>query len=186
MKNKPEFRLRAYEKTDLDRAHRFFTDPEVRSLLMPGVVLPVSREEEAAFIENSVNPKNKEAHYEFAVENASGEYIGGCSYFDTSHKNRTCFVGIAIGDKSCWSKGYGTEVLRKLLEFLFLEKNMRKVLLNVFSFNKRAIACYEKLGFKQEGCLREQIYRDGKYHDEYIMALFADDFIKTQKPPLKA
>jgi RimJ/RimL family protein N-acetyltransferase len=176
MKLLPEIRLRACERTDADRAYEFFGDMEFRALVLPGTIMPISREQEVAFIERLVNPKDKEKAFEFAVENERGEYIGNCGYFDASHKNRTCYIGVGIGDKSCWGKGYGTAALRKLLEFLFREKNMRKVLLNVFAFNKRAIASYKKLGFKEEACLREQIYRDGKYHDEYTMAMFAKDF----------
>jgi RimJ/RimL family protein N-acetyltransferase len=171
-----QIKLRAFEKTDLDIVHRMFNNPELVRQLYSETVMPFSMDEEASFIESSVNPKSKENAYNFAIEKEDGALIGGCSYFSTSNKNRTCYVGISIYDPQLWGKGYGTAAMRKLLEFLFHERNMRKVLLNVFSFNKRAMASYKKLGFVEEGCLREQIYRDGKWHDEYVMALFAGDF----------
>lgn len=175
----PQVRLRAFEKSDLDIIYKYFNNPELVRFLSPEAVMPYSREEEASFIENSVNPKDKEKTYNFAIANAREELVGGCSYMDTSMKNRTCYIGISIYNPRHWGKGYGTAAIRKLLEFLFFEKNMRKVLLNVYDFNERAIACYKKVGFKQEGCLKEQIYRDGKYNDLHIMALFAEDYARA-------
>jgi len=172
----PKVRLRAFEKTDLDKAHKFYNDPELQHFLSINAVMPLSREEEAAFIESCINPKDKNTSYTFAIETMRGEFIGGCSYMRADMRNRTSFIGISIADKRYWGKGYGTAAMRELLKFLFLEKNLRKVLLEVYDFNKRGIACYEKLGFKQEGCLRQQFYRAGKYHDILVMALFSEDF----------
>ena len=183
MNRQPRVQLRAYEKADLARVFSLHNDPELFRLLNDTAVLPISLQEEAAQLDRCISPKNKDLSYTFALTAVAGRkaapvLIGHCGYFKVSHKNRTCEIFISIADKNYRGKGYGTAALRKLLEFLFLEKNMRKVLLHVYSFNKRAIVCYEKLGFSQEGCLREHLYRDGKYHDVHIMALFCDDSIK--------
>ncbi|MGG7142515.1 GNAT family N-acetyltransferase [Clostridium nigeriense] len=55
---------------------------------------------------------------------------------------------------------------------------MNKIKLMVFSFNKRAISSYKKLGFREEALLKNEIYRNGKYYDEIPMAIFKDDWIK--------
>ena len=83
-----------------------------------------------------------------------------------------------IGDKDYWGKGYGSDALKVLIRFIFEEVNIYKIKLNVFSFNKRAISCYKKLGFKEEGILKDELYRNGKYFDIIPMALFKEDFIK--------
>ncbi len=171
----PKIKLRAFERTDLDLVHKLFNNPELLQFLSPEVMMPYSRDEEAVFIENNVNPKNKDTSYCFAIE-AGGKLIGGCSYQRVSHKNRTCYIGISVYSPTHWGKGYGATALRELLKFLFHEKNLRKALLEVYDFNKRAITCYEKVGFRQEGVLKEQLYRDGKYHDVHVMAVFARDF----------
>jgi len=54
--------------------------------------------------------------------------------------------------------------------------NINKIKLDVYSFNIRAIKCYEKLGFKQEGTLRKEIFREGKYHDILVYGMFRDEF----------
>ena len=54
--------------------------------------------------------------------------------------------------------------------------NIRKIKLNVFSFNIRAQKCYEKCGFKAEGILKDEIFKEGKYYDEIIMSLFSNEY----------
>ena len=61
--------------------------------------------------------------------------------------------------------------LRVLVNFCFHEINLNKVKLCVFSFNTCAIRCYERVGFKTEGVLRQEIYRKGKYHDTIVMGM---------------
>jgi RimJ/RimL family protein N-acetyltransferase len=85
-------------------------------------------------------------------------------------------VGIFIGDKNYWGKGYGTDAMSVLVKFIFEQMNIHKVKLNVFSYNERAIKSYEKCGFKVEGVLRQEIFRDGKYYDEIIMGLLKEEY----------
>lgn len=75
-----------------------------------------------------------------------------------------------------WVRGYGSDALKVLNKFIFEEVNMNKIKLSAFSFNHRAIACYKKVGFQEEGRLKKEIYRNGKYHDEIVMAIFKEDF----------
>lgn len=84
--------------------------------------------------------------------------------------------GIFIGDKKYWGKGYGTDAMRVLVKFIFEQMNIHKVKLNVYSFNERAIKSYEKCGFKVEGVLRQEIFRDGRYYDEIIMGLLKEEY----------
>lgn len=85
-------------------------------------------------------------------------------------------VGIFIGDKNYWNKGYGTDAMRILIRFIFEQMNINKIKLNVYEFNPRAVRCYEKCGFKKEGTLRQEIFRDGKYYDQYIMSILREEY----------
>lgn len=172
--------LRAYRKEDAAEAVKLFNDPELRRLLDPRPGLPLSLPEEEAFVNAAMSPKDRNAAFDFAVTTLQGRYIGGCSFFNFNHLAGTVTLGISIADKNYWGKGYGTDALRTLLRLLFGEMNARKVLLYVFAFNERAIACYKGLGFREEGRLKEQIYRAGGYSDEVIMALFRRDWEKAQ------
>lgn len=78
---------------------------------------------------------------------------------------QTAFLGIAIGARAHWDQGYGTEAMELALRFAFDELNLHRVSLTVFSYNLRAIALYEKLGFQREGIQRETLHRDGQRYD---------------------
>lgn len=80
-------------------------------------------------------------------------------------------VAIAIGDAKNWGKGYGYEAIQLALRFAFDELNPHRVQLTVFSYNERAVALYEKLGFQREGVYREFIQRDGRRYDMYLYGL---------------
>ena len=102
-------------------------------------------------------------------------YLGGCGIKEVDWKNSKVVVGIFIGNKEYWNKGYGTDAMRVLIKFIFNEMNINKIKLNVYEFNERAIRSYEKCGFKKEGVLRKELYRDGKYYDTIVMGLFKEE-----------
>jgi RimJ/RimL family protein N-acetyltransferase len=77
-----------------------------------------------------------------------------------------------IGDKHFYGKGVGTESCQLVIDYAFSRLNIRKIILAVYSNNPSAIRLYEKLGFKTEGCLKDQIFENGKYHDKLYMSLF--------------
>lgn len=171
-------KLRAYKEEDIERATQFINDEEVKKLLDSNVPFPITKWQEEEWIKS--RKAGGDFTYDFAIEDIkSSKYIGGCSINESDIKNRNCVIGIMIGDKEYWSKGYGSDALRTLLKFIFEEINMNKVKLKVFSFNDRAIACYKKVGFKEEGILKKELYRNGNYHDEILMAIFKEEFLKS-------
>lgn len=167
-------KLRAYKEEDIEKATVYINDEEVKKLMDSTIPFPMTKWQEEEWVRS--RKANTDFTYDFAIEDLkTGKYIGGCSINECDVKNRTCVVGIMIGDKEYWGKGYGSDALKVLIKFIFEEVNMNKIKLNVFSFNNRAIACYKKVGFKEEGILKKEIYRNGKYYDEIIMAMFKDD-----------
>ncbi|MHA1583771.1 MAG: GNAT family N-acetyltransferase, partial [Promethearchaeota archaeon] len=64
-----------------------------------------------------------------------------------------------------------TEAMKLLVEYGFRELNMNRIELEVFASNPRAKRCYEKVGFKEEGCKRQAQFINGKYIDEYFMSI---------------
>ena len=58
-------------------------------------------------------------------------------------------------------------------------KTKRRIELNVAEYNKIATKCYEKCGFKIEGCLRKKLLMDGTYYDQYIMALLREEYVNV-------
>jgi RimJ/RimL family protein N-acetyltransferase len=85
-------------------------------------------------------------------------------------------VGIGIGDRTSWGKGYGTDALRVILCYGFTELNLRRITLGVFEYNKRAIRSYEKAGFILEGRQRKALYRDGSRVDIIYMGILREEW----------
>ena len=81
-----------------------------------------------------------------------------------------------IGDKAYWSRGLGTDAMLTLLRFGFDEMNLHRIDLVVDADNERAIACYRKCGFIEEGRLRRVRYGRGRYVDQLVMGILQDEF----------
>ena len=90
--------------------------------------------------------------------------------------DRKAEFGINLGDVAYQNKGFGTEAARLAIRFGFEELNLNRIGLSVFANNTRAIRCYQKAGFVQEGCLRQAFYRSGQFHDEYRFAILRDEW----------
>jgi RimJ/RimL family protein N-acetyltransferase len=173
--------LRAHQKEDIELAANFLNDYEVKKLKTPGTIFPSTYEETEEFFLNKYT-KNKESRYGFAIATKdTNEYIGWCGYLNLNRMNNVAEIGIAIGNKSYWGKGYGTDALNILLRFLFNELNVRKISLDVHDFNERAINSYKKVGFKEEGRLRQEGYVGGEYCDIVKMGLFRQEFVDPSK-----
>lgn len=169
-------KLREYRKEDIPMVLNYINDSEIKKYLTPGIPYPYTLEDEYKWFESQT--ANSNTTYNFAIESLEdGKYIGGCGINSVDWKNSIVVVGIFIGEKNYWGKGYGTDALRVLINFIFNQMNIRKVTLNVYSFNHRAIKSYEKIGFKTEGVLRKQIFKNGEFHDEIIMGLFKEEMI---------
>ena len=171
-------RLRAPERTDLPHFVVWLNDPEVRSGL--AMHLPFSLAEEEFWFEAMIKrPPSEhvlviEVRYEEYSENWTA--IGTCSFHEIDWRIRKAEVGIVIGEKGYWNKGYGTETMRLLLKHGFNTLNLNRIALRVFSNNPRAIRSYEKAGFVVDGHLRQAEYKDGQYFDEIIMSVLREEW----------
>jgi len=108
------------------------------------------------------------------------EMIGECGFMCIDNLNQTAELGIVVGNKKYWNKGYGSEALKLLLDYGFKALNLHNVLLDVYSFNKNAKRCYEKIGFKEIGKRREALYRDLKNYDIIFMDILANEFYEKK------
>lgn len=115
------------------------------------------------------------------VEKGTDKLLGNCSLFNIDRINRRATIGIFIGEENKRSKGYGSDALNLILNYAFNFQNMHNVNLEVFSFNKMAINCYKKVGFKEYGTRHEAYFLDGKYHDIILMEILEYDYRKNIK-----
>ena len=167
-------RLRAYRKDDIPLAQELFNDSEMKTNLAPGIPYPFTLEDEEKWFAT-----NSASHdiYSFAVETLeNGIFLGGCGVNAIDWKNSRVTIGIAIVNKEYLGKGYGTDALRVLIRFIFNEMNIHKINLYVYAFNERAIKSYKKCGFVVEGTKRQEIFKNGTYHDEIHMGLLREEW----------
>lgn len=104
------------------------------------------------------------------------EVIGNISLNNIDRVNRKATLGILIGEDKNRSKGYGTEAIGLILEFAFKYLNLNSVFLTYLECNTRARKCYEKVGFKEIGRRRKCEFVNGKYYDQIMMDILADEF----------
>jgi RimJ/RimL family protein N-acetyltransferase len=110
------------------------------------------------------------------VENASEALVGRCILFGINRVDGRGTVGIFLGDKTSWGKGYGEEAMRLLLDYAFLIQNLHSVNLGVFAFNTRARKSYARIGFKETGRRREIRKIAGRYHDAVLMDILENEY----------
>jgi RimJ/RimL family protein N-acetyltransferase len=111
--------------------------------------------------------------------------VGICAFKEVRWQARTTYFWIGIGDPANRGRGYGTDATRVLLRYAFMEMNLNRVGLEVFSNNERAIASYKKVGFIHEGTVRDYIFRDGQYLDMHLMGMLRREWEALYNTPSK-
>lgn len=114
------------------------------------------------------------------IDKETDRVIGNCGLMEVNHLYRKADLGIFIGEKEYWGKGYGTEAIELVLDFGFNILNLNNIMLIVNSFNERAIRCYEKCGFKVIGKRRQAIIMGSETYDECFMDILASEFKKSR------
>jgi RimJ/RimL family protein N-acetyltransferase len=167
-------RLRRDERLDIPKFVEWFNDPEVRRYLSS--FLPVSQASEEQWFEDMLKRPREEQPLAIEIRDGDGwRIIGNCGFMDINWTVRSAEVGLFIGDKTCWNKGYGTEVMRLLLQHGFDTLNLNRIFLHVDEDNLGGIRAYEKAGFVHEGRCRQAGYRDGKHHDVLLMSVLRSE-----------
>jgi diamine N-acetyltransferase len=170
-------RLRAPTRSDLPQFVAWLNDPEVRKGLLRN--MPLSLEEEEIWFENLL--KQPAEGRPMVIEVRQGENwiaIGNCGIHNIDWRVHSGEAGIFIGDKSRWNQGYGTQVMRLLLQHGFNTLNLNRIMLEVYENNPRAIRAYEKAGFVHEGRKRQGMYKDGKYFDVLLMSVLRAEWME--------
>jgi RimJ/RimL family protein N-acetyltransferase len=168
--------LRAQEITDLDRLYAWINDREVTRYLNMRYPMPYAAEE--AWVRERASKPISYGDVHLAIETKEGVHIGGISFHYAAPENRKARLGVTIGDKAYWSRGYGTDAMLTFLRFGFDEMNLNRIDLTVDAENARAIACYRKCGFVEEGRQRQARYQRGAYSDQLIMGILREEFYR--------
>ncbi len=131
-----------------------------------------------AFTREDLHKEPPNDHIHFAIE-ADGKLIGGIGIRSIDRVAGTAEMGVGIGDREYWGRGYGRDAIKVLLEYAFEMQNLHRVWLRTGSLNERAIRCYRACGFVQEGILRQHDWSYGGRCDVLCMGILRDEWLST-------
>lgn len=110
----------------------------------------------------------------FAIETLDGKHIGNCAYYGIDETKGEAEVGIMIGNRNYWDKGYGTDVMTALVNHIFRHTKLKRLHLKTLVWNARAQSCFQKCGFTPY----QHVDRDG--HSFILMELHREQWEKNQ------
>jgi RimJ/RimL family protein N-acetyltransferase len=87
---------------------------------------------------------------------------------------------VLVGQPEARGKGFGQSLVQAVLQFAFGDLALRRVDLQVYAFNTSAIACYERVGFKHEGCLRKHYKYGDELWDLVWMGMLSEEWLATK------
>lgn len=115
----------------------------------------------------------------FCLLTDTGKLIGRLGYFNIDYRRGEAELGIVIGEKMYWGRGYGTDATKALLIHIFEETDLKRVYLYTYAENKRARRCFEKCGFRKVGRNHKFSLKHGS-HDEIKMEIRRDEWSAQQ------
>lgn len=171
--------LRPMKREDIARQHEFNQDPELY-VLDCDYPRPSPIEVAQANYENSVKKDDNTTH--FAIE-ADGQYIGGITLMHLQSRNRCAELGIMIGNRAFWGRGYGREAVKLMLDYGFGYLGLHRIELATHEKNVRAIRCYLACGFIEEGRARKVLWLQGEYVDVVQMSILHEEWQANRSWP---
>jgi RimJ/RimL family protein N-acetyltransferase len=173
-------RLRAIEREDLPSLHELLDDDlELMTRRSDEPPRPVTLAELEQRFDEAIDERDHTSMW-FAAE-VDDELIGECGLHSIDHYRRSCQIGIALG-REYWAKGLGQDAVRTLVVFAFRDLNMRKIGLEVLADDERAVGAYRKVGFVEEGRLREHSWFEGAFHDALVMGILREEWEPGPRP----
>jgi len=168
--------LRPVKRSDISYFLTWFNDQEVSQYI--GLYLPMTEMAEEKYIEElgATRARSSAQFVMEAIEGASVKSIGTCGLHEIDSKDRKAVFGMVIGEKDYWGKTYGTEAARLLINYGFRQLNLHRISSTALAFNERSIRLHKKVGFQEEGRLREAMFKNGQYHDLVQFGLLSQEW----------
>lgn len=133
-----------------------------------------------AWFDKQVEAGPQPERYSFSVRTlAEDRYIGFLGmWINLIHSD--AWVGLGIGEREFWSKGYGTDMMKICLRYVFSELCLERLSLALHEYNPRALRSYEKAGFRLEGRTRKDVMREGRRTDTLWMGILRGEWLEMQ------
>jgi len=169
-------RLRKVERADLPSLHRWMNDSEMMAWarFRPEAMTSLTALEKE--FEKELAGEDEERTHYMIEEKATAKPIGWCVARTWDRKHVNANVGVGLGEKEYWGRGFGTEAVQLLLTILFDHQGWHRAELWTLAENERAIRSFEKCGFRKEGHEKESVYFGGRYRDLILMGLLKSEW----------
>ncbi len=179
-------RLRKLERADLPLLHGWMNDRDVMAWarFSPDHMVSLSALEKD--YEKELVGEDRERTTFIIEERAAGRPIGWCTVRTGDRKHVSANVGIGLGEKVLWGKGYGSEAVGLLLGIVFDQQAWHRAELYTLADNVRAIRSAQKCGFRRCGLEHESVYYDGAYHDVVEMEQLRSEWHAPKRPSGRA
>lgn len=164
--------LRPLDEIEVDKFKVWQNDANIRDRTM-GFRFPAQTSNVAGWLEGKAAQNGRAAAFSIFFEKTG---VGACFLDSIDWVNRTSDLGVYVGDRDMQGKGVGKVACLLLLDYAFNGLNLRRVGLEVVSFNEAAVQLYETLGFVREGAARQRYKINGKAHDVVYFGMLADEF----------
>jgi RimJ/RimL family protein N-acetyltransferase len=165
-------RLRDKKFSDVRNDYRWQSDPELARLdAAPTLIMSFS----LYLLDYAATMRQSGFHrYPLAIETLDGKHIGNCTCYDIDEKRGEAQLGIMIGNRDYWDKGYGTDALITMVDHVFRTTSLHRLYLKTLDWNFRAQKCFARCGFSTCGHLQ----RNG--HEFILMEFNREDWEKRR------
>jgi RimJ/RimL family protein N-acetyltransferase len=166
--------LRAAERGDVPTFVRWMNDAEVLAHL--AMFAPMSQAAEEGWFDRMIAAQGSTDYHFVICLIADDRPIGTVGLHEISFVDGRAEFGIAIGERSEWDKGHGTDATRAICDFGFGALRLERIGLFFYDGNDRARRAYEKAGFVHEGTMRRAHFSGGEHHDVHVMGIVREDW----------
>jgi len=143
--------LRDKRLADAQDDYTWQTDPELAQLDAVPLLATTLSQYLSDYVSELHYPSP--TRYRFAIETLDGKHIGNCTYYGVNEANGEAELGIMIGNRHYWDKGYGADAVTTLVSYIFRRTNLKRIYLKTLDSNHRAQRCFQKCGFTPYGHL---------------------------------
>lgn len=171
----PRVRLAPLTPAHLAHVRRWRADPDITRYWVSDAP-PTEVEVERWFAENRAA-----GTLTWVILDEAERPIGYLNLFAIDGAHRRAELAVMIGERASWGQGYAKEALRAVLGHAFGPAargglGLHKVSLSVFADNVAARRAYLACGFQEDGVLRDDFFRGGRWHDQILMSVLESDY----------
>ena len=170
--------LREVEDSDIEIMTGWRNDPEINRFFFTREPTTVDRQRQWVA---SYRMRKDEKLFIIAPADNPNKPVGTVGLAHIDHHNQRAEWGrFLIGETSVRESGLGSEALYLSLKYTFVDLELQRLYLEVYSWNRQARSLYEQFGFKLEGTYRAHVYSDARFHDVVLYGLLRSEFLENE------